>query len=159
MQKNDQLTPPVQYSPIWLIVGTVLLLAIIAVNVYIYWSTRKKKITTIATLPMLPQTKISIEELRTKYLQMITTIEYKYQNHEFDLRQLHLLLSLTIRLFVFEAKGVAVHKFTLSEIQHAELKELYDVILQYYPIEFDAAQKRDAASSIELARRMVMQWS
>jgi hypothetical protein len=159
MQRNDQLTPPVQYSPIWLIIGIVLVLAVIAVNVFIFWSTRKKKIKTIESLPMLPKTHISIEALRNKYLQMITTFEFKYHNHEIDLRQLHLLLSTTIRLFVFEAKGVAVHKFTLTEIQHTEFKALYDVILQYYPNEFDALLKGDANSAIELARRMVLQWS
>lgn len=159
MQRNDLLTPPVQYNIIWLIAGSVLLLAVLALNFFILWSTRKKKIKSVATLPVLPPVQISIEELRKKYLGMITAIEFQYHNEEISLRQLHLLLSTTVRLFVFEVKGVAVHKLTLTEIKKIDLKALSDVIENYYPPEFERIENGKADNAISLARRMVQQWS
>lgn len=159
MQKNDLLSPSVQYNIIWFIIGAVLLLLVIVVYMYIFWTTRKKKIRTLATLPVITQVHVSIDALREKYLKIITTIEFQYQNKEIDLRQLHLLLSTTVRLFVYEVKGISVHKLTLTEIKNADLVKLYDVIVKYYPLEFDSLQNGDANNSVALAKGMVQQWS
>ncbi len=159
MQKNDLLSPSVQYNIIWFIIGAVLLLLIIVLYTYIFWTTRKKKIRTLATLPVITQVHVSIDALREKYLKIITTIEFQYQNKEIDLRQLHLLLSTTVRLFVYEVKGISVHKLTLTEIKNADLIKLYDVIVKYYPLEFDSLQNGDANNSVALAKGMVQQWS
>ncbi len=159
MQKNDLLSPSVQYNIIWFIIGAVLLLLIIVLYTYIFWTTRKKKIRTLATLPVITQVHVSIDALREKYLKIITTIEFQYQNKEIDLRQLHLLLSTTVRLFVYEVKGISVHKLTLTEIKNADLVKLYDVIVKYYPLEFDSLQNGDANNSVALAKGMVQQWS
>lgn len=159
MQKNNELTPPIQYDILWVILGGIILLGVILWNSYIIWSTRKRKIRSLELLPILPPVPVSIEALRQKYLNLINQIEDQYQQKQIDVRQVHLLLSITIRLFVFEVKGIAVHRLTLKEIKQTDIKVLADVIEQYYRPEFVRQQSGDASQSIDLARKMVQQWS
>ncbi len=159
MQNSQELVPPVQYGRIWLIVGLLLAAIVCGVNGYILWSTRKKRIRSIQHLPVLKPVVVSIDALRQKYFTLITEIEVQYTKGEIDVRQVHLLLSTTARLFVFEAKGVSVHKLTLTEIRKLDLQALSDVIAEYYPPEFSKLEAGEAAKAIALARRMVQQWS
>lgn len=159
MQNSQELVPPVQYSRIWLIVGLLLAVVVCLVNGYILWSTRKKKIRSIEHLPVLKPVVVSIDALKQKYFTLITEIEVQYRKNEIDARQVHLLLSTTARLFVFEVKGVSVHKFTLTEIKKLDLQALSSVIEEYYPPEFSKLGAGDPVKSIALARRMVQQWS
>ena len=159
MQNNIELTPPIQYSYFWIIIGSTLLIAVLVLNGYILFSTRKKKIRSVGALPILPPAYIDVEKIKQKYFSLITQIEKQFHGNEINERTVHQLLSITLRLFVFEIKGLATHKFTLSEIKRADITALANVIEVLYPPEFEAISRGDANSAIALARKMVQEWS
>jgi hypothetical protein len=159
MQNNIELTPPIQYSLVWFVVGSSIFAAIILLNGYILFSTRKKKIRTVSTLPIIPPVYVDIEKIKQKYFSLITQIEKQYHGKEINERTVHQLLSITLRLFVFEIKGLATHKFTLSEIKRADVTVLANVIEALYPPEFEAISNGDANAAIAMSRKMVQEWS
>jgi hypothetical protein len=158
MQSNE-LTPPMQYGITWFLIGSSILICVIALNAYILYSTRKKKIRAISTLPALAPVQIDINAIKQKYFSIITQIEKQYHLKQIDTRTVHQLLSITLRLFVYEIKGLELHKFTLSEIKRTDFTALAAVIEIYYPPEFKQIDNSDADKAIALARKLVQEWS
>lgn len=159
MPNSPELTQPMQYGAGWLSVGIALILLAIGVNAWVFIITRKRKIRSMATLPALPPAAPPLDALRQKYFSLITEIEMKYHQKEIVARTAYQLLSITLRLFVHEARGIATHKLTLAEIKRAGLENLGGVIEQYYPPEFSALDPSEVDKAIAVARKMVQEWS
>lgn len=156
---NSELTQPMQYGAGWLSAGIILIVLVVGFNAWIFYSTRKKKQRKMATLPVLPPAAPPLDTLRQKYFALITEIEVKYHQQEITARTAYQLLSITVRLFVHEARGIATHRLTLAEIKRAGLDNLGNVIEHYYPPEFSSLNPAEVDTAIGIARKMVQEWS
>lgn len=154
----DTLNPPIQYDPIWLIIGSILLFLILAWYGYVFYRTRKKKIKTFNALKLLP-TGAELDKLKEKYLRLIEEWYQRYQRGDIDLRTLHRSLSMNCRYFVYEAKHFPAPLLTLSDLRLGPYPVLTRLIARFYPDEFDHIDHDSAANSVEAAKGFIQQWN
>lgn len=150
---SDQLLPPVQYNDLWLWLGLSLLVLMLSLPAVIMWLGRPRTVKP----PVVLQP--SLAQLQQKYLAQIAAVAAAYRNRHFNNRQVHTQLSLLLRQFVWETKGVAAQHFTLAEIEAANLPSLAEVIRQYYPAEFHQTPHGQAEQALELAKGLIQTWS
>ena len=157
--QSDKLSPLLQYSPAWLVIGLLLIVALVSWYVLVMWLTRKKKPHTIATLkpvdPVLPD----IPALQKKYLALIDEIEQAYNSGQIKSRHTHQKLSLLLRFFAFECRGLRTHVFTLSDLRQVNLPKLTHAIERYYVPAFHDVEHGDPVAASTVAREVVTTWS
>lgn len=146
---------PISYSPIWFIIGLLLLILAIGIIAAILYTTRKKEIKTISTLKVSAPKVVNMNVLRDKYLKMINEAEERYKRRQTKASQCHQQLSLIVRLFFYEALGFHADIMTLSDIKKSNYKKLAELVDGYYPDEFDTLEKGSVASAAEKARQIV----
>lgn len=154
----EALNPPIQYSLIWLIIGSLILLVVIAWYVFVFWSTRKRPIKQLGSLKEL-NPHIDIESLRKKYLKMIDMAYKQYLDGEINLRKLHKVISLYSRYFVYETKGFPAPRLTLSDLKNANYPQLTQLIDEYYTHEFALIETANAETSVAAAKGFIEKWS
>lgn len=157
MQNVDKLNPPIQYDLIWLFIGLGLMLLILIWYGLAFWLTRRKKPKMLGNLRQL-RPPVDLDKLKAKYLQLIEQLYARYVNREIELRELHQNLSKLVRAFTYEANGFPALVLTLSDMKFSPYPKLTQLIGYYYPNEFSAITKGDAATSKQAAIGFVTQW-
>lgn len=159
MQKPNDIFPPFNYTTTWLIAGIICITLIIGMFVGIFFITRKKKVKKINDLKAATYVKPDISAIKQKYLALLAEIEKQHTAGTTKERESHQLLSITVRLFVYEATGAAVHNLTLSDIKQTRYENLGSLIEEYYPIEFDELIKNASfAVALKKAQELVTSW-
>ena len=147
---------PAYYSIIWVLIGILFILGIAGILFFIFFSTRKKEIKTIANLkaeaPRIPD----LTELRKKYISMVNETEQRFSAHKIRASMAHQELSIAVRKFYAEASGFHAEVMTLSDLKRSKKVNLTQVINIYYPDEFNQLEKGPVAQSAELARKLIM---
>lgn len=151
-----ELNPPMQYSLIWLIIGTVIVVAIGVWYGYVLRATRRRPITGLDDLDLLAGK--DIENLKAKYLSMIDFSYTRYQRGEISVRELHHSLSMIVREFASKAGHFPATNLTLSELKFSSYPELATLIERYYPSEFDAIEHGDVQISVGAAKGLINRW-
>lgn len=146
---------PINYSPIWAMIGLLLLGLAIGIIAVIIYTTRKKEIKTISTLKITAPKVINMNVLRDKYLKMIDAAEERFKRRQIKASQCHQQLSLIVRLFFYEAMGFHADIMTLSDIKKSNYTKLAELVDGYYPDEFDTLEKGSVADAAEKARQIV----
>ena len=146
---------PINYSPIWAMIGLLLLGLAIGIIVVIIYTTRKKEIKTISTLKITAPKVVNMNVLRDKYLKMIDAAEERFKRRQIKASQCHQQLSLIVRLFFYEAMGFHADIMTLSDIKKSNYIKLAELVDGYYPDEFDTLEKGSVADAAEKARQIV----
>lgn len=159
MSDASEAAPPIAYSPWWMVLGVGLIVLVIAWYGVLWWLTRKKKPRTIHTLAPLPPVVVDLAALKIKYLGLIAEIERQYQAKTISGRDVHQTLSITARLFVFEARGIRAHLLTLTDLRKGDQKALISLIEQYYPPEFTRLSQGNPPEAITKAKELVQSWS
>lgn len=146
---------PINYSPIWAMIGLLLLGLAIGIIAVIFYTTRKKEIKTISTLKITAPKVVNMNVLRDKYLKMIDAAEERFKRRQIKASQCHQQLSLIVRLFFYEAMGFHADIMTLSDIKKSNYTKLAELVDGYYPDEFDTLEKGSVADAAEKARQIV----
>ena len=154
MQTTINLQELFTYSLIPLIITTVF---IIGLTIYLICSKNQFKVkNNVKTIPEINKKNITV--IKIKYLQQLNEIEYRYNNKKIELRKAYQLISESIRLFVFEVTNITTQNYSLAEIKKINIKELYELIEEYYEPEFASKTVGDFISSINKARRVINEW-
>ena len=158
MQTSVNLQEPYTYSIIPLLCVLCLFVAITCYLIY----TRKRKVkdkVVESETKVIPEKNIkNIPVIKTKYLEQLESIEYKYNNNMIELRKAYQLISESIRMFVFEITDITTQNYSLSEIKKLNIPDLYELIKEYYEPEFASKSVGDFNSSINKARRVIKEW-
>ena len=158
MLDDNSFIAPVLLSPLWLILGCVLVAIPLAWVGLIFWMTRERKQQTIATLSPKPVF-VPLADLKTKYLALIGEIETAFSQRSITPRQAHQKLSLLTRLFVFECSGFRAHIMTLSDLEKGRFPHLTEAIRAFYPAEFTINESTTTPRAIVLAKELVKSWA
>lgn len=146
---------PINYSPIWFLIGLFLIGLAIGTIIIIFYVTRRKPIKTIATLDIKAPKVIDMNVLRSKYLKLIDEVEEKFHRKQLKTSECHQTLSMLVRSFYCEAMGFHAEVMTLRDLKKSNHKALAELVEQYYPDEFDKLEKGAVAQSAERARQIV----
>ncbi len=159
MQTSINLQDPFKYSIIPLMITLCL---IIVITYYLIYSRKKKEKVKVPEnkIKVIPEKNIkNIPVIKSKYLNQLDSIEYKYNNKMIELRTAYQLISEAIRLFVFEVTDITTQNYSLSEIKKLNIPNLYELIKEYYEPEFASKSVGDFNSSINKARRVINEWN
>ncbi|GAB3617861.1 hypothetical protein GCM10027416_24180 [Okibacterium endophyticum] len=147
---------PVQFQPLWAVLGLVLVVLVIAWYVFVWWYSRRKH------RPKAVQTAAdsgpSIEELRSRYRALIDEVERSAGEGMTSGRAAHHRLGDLVRSFVSEATGVKARSMTLDDLERADLHEVAAAVETYYPAEFAEIEQGDVGRSAAMARQVVTTW-
>ncbi|MBP2436919.1 hypothetical protein [Microbacterium amylolyticum] len=154
---TDELYPPVQYSPVWMLVacGVLALLALIA---WMIWAlTRPPKAVPSSLSRDEPET---LDALRDGSLGAIAQVEDAYRSGAITARHANAELSRLTRAFVNAYTGVEAPVMTLEDLERRGVDpSLIDALRRhYYPSLFRGDLVVDPIAGADAARRVVMAW-
>ena len=156
MSGNKQLFyGPITYSPVWVMIGLLLVGLAVGIIVIILYITRKKEIKTISTLKVSAPKVINMNVLRDKYIKMINETEARFKRNQIKASQCHQQISLIVRLFFYEGMGFHADIMTLNDLKKSNYKKLTEFVEEHYPNEFDTLEKGSVAEAAEKARKIV----
>lgn len=145
----------ISYSPVWVMIGLLLVGLAIGIIVVILYITRKKEIKTISTLKITAPKVVNMNVLRDKYTKLINEAESRFKRNQIKASQCHQQISLIVRLFFYEAMGFHADIMTLSDLKKSNYKKLAEFVESHYPNEFDTLEKGSVAEAAEKARKIV----
>ena len=151
MRAGTELREWVDYDPLWLVIGCLLLSAIILWYGFVFYSTRRRSHRSLATLKPKPYTPPDLTDLKQKYQRLI--------DEKLSSRKAHQKLSQTLRMFVVEINGHRVDTLTLRDLEKTRYKTLVAAIKQFYIPEFTAVEQGSVAEAAALARKTVAAWN
>lgn len=159
MSEPDELYPPVQYAPGWMLLA----LGIIALVILAFW------LILFLTGPRRPRTDEggpapsvldAVAQLRHEYLSGIDDVERAYRAREIDPRRANLELSRLTRRFVNEYSGLEAPVLALDDlVARGVHPSLVDALQRhYYPSIFGRGPAIDPLAGAQAARRVVTEW-
>lgn len=144
----------------WVWAAALLALIVLVAIILIVWLlTRKKSQRTVHTIKPKPLILPNIPVLQRKYLQLIAEVETSHQQGRISDRAVHQKLSVLLRYFVHEIKGVRTPVLTLAELKMTSFHTLVQAVESYYVPEFDSVKSGDVAVALHTAREVVSKWS
>ena len=145
---------PVQYNPLWLLLGALLVLLVVAWFVLVPLLTRPRPIVSEASAraALVPQ-------IRARYDTLIADVAVAHARAQLTNREAHQKLSALVRAFAHETSGYPASAMTLSELRALNLAGLTSAVEQFYPAEFGVADSGSVELSVAEARRVVAEWS
>lgn len=109
--------------------------------------------------PVTPMEKpVTSEQLKQKYCAMIDDLENKCRDGKLSNRKAYQELSVILRRFVYEVTGVAVHKFTLEEMNRLNMPNLTSLITECYAPEFSVDKEGNIYDTMNKTRMVIKEW-
>ena len=159
MHAGTELREWVDYNPLWLVIGCLLLSTIILWYGFVFYSTRRRFHRSLATLKPKPYTPPDLTDLKQKYQRLIDEIEQNHTAGKLSSRKANQKLSHVLRMFVVEINGHRVDTLTLRDLEKTRYKTLAAAIKQFYIPEFTAVEQGSVAEAAALARKTVAAWN
>ena len=156
MPGDESFYPPVQYSPLWFLLG--LLIIVIVVTWYIVIAIITRKRARPAPEPQYGPP-ILTQSARDRYTGFIDQVGSRYRNGEVAYNDAHHELSVIVRTFAAEARGVRAPYMTLEDLRAAEQQPLADTVETLYPGAFSGQDAGPVDIAVERARRLVREWN
>jgi hypothetical protein len=170
MPADSGFLPPVQFSPLWLVLGAVILILIVAWFVLVPFLTRERR---TDALPLASWAELT-QDRREFYVDLIDEVEVAHARGQLGAREAHQRLSALVRGYASEASGFPTSAMTLTELRRLGLPGLTSAVERFYPVEFGTAAsatdsvvtagrpgpmaRAEVADAIDLARRVVREW-
>jgi hypothetical protein len=148
--------PPVQYSILWMLLGLLILLVVIGWYVFVFvFNRRRPQPYASDPLPGIPHQGTA---LRDTYLSLVDDIATAHAAGELDFREAHQRLSLVVREFAAQARGVRAQYMTLEDLRATPLAPLSATVGEIYPGAFSGDDTGSFDAAADRARRLVREW-
>lgn len=150
--------PPMSYSPIWLLLGFVILAGLVGWALVIWAQTRPVR----PRREPEPPAHWRLERLKEDYLARIDEVVRLASAGDISRRRAHQELSAAVRSFVDEAAGLHAPTMTLTDLDRSGIPELApvtQVVSRLYPVEFGPERTADIAEAAQAAREVVIRWT
>ena len=147
--------PPVQYSPIWLVIGVVLLALVVGWVVYVLLLTRRRpeRYEFVGSIPQLTET------VREAYLSRIDDVARRYAGGAVGYSDAHHELSALVRSFAAEAQGIRAQYMTLDDLRHTPHRALAETVERLYPGAFSGTAGGRIDDAVHRANELVRTWN
>jgi len=147
--------PPVQYSPLWLVIGVVLIALVIGWIVFVLVLTRRRPepYEFVDTIPQLTET------VRDEYLGRIDDVGRRYAGGAVSFSDAHHELSALVRGFAADAQGVRAQYMTLDDLRHTPHRALAETVERLYPGAFSGTTGGRIDDAVARASELVRSWN
>jgi len=149
--------PPVQYSPVWTILGLVLICLVVGWLVFVLVFTRRRATRESTGVPFDPFAPPAPSLLVT-YLSLIDDVERGSAVGALSSREAHQRLSLLVREFAARSRGIRAPYMTLEDLEATRIEPLAATVGELYPGAFSADAVGSVSVAAERARRLVRSW-
>lgn len=159
---EDSLFPPMQYDPIWFIIGIgLILVAAVFIALLLFFTKKVNPNHSLKALPQEVQGEERLSLIKTHYSGEIKELEESWRDKEISTRKAFQLLSISIRNFTHEYSGSQAFAMSLRDLEEAQAPEiLAEKIRHYYPIAFEEAGRTGNFSlAAEDAQKLIMVWN
>lgn len=153
MPGDSAFLPPVQFSPVWALLGLAILVLSLVWFVAVPLLTRARKIPVER-----PQQVPDLATVRIRYLTLIDEVQASHERFELTAREAHQRLSALVRAFAHESSVHPASSMTLSELKRLELPRLAGAVEKMYPAEFGTREQGNLGQAVDEARRVVLEW-
>jgi hypothetical protein len=155
MPGGDGFYPPVQYSPLWFMLGAVIIVLIVAWYIVVFLITKPPAYTAPAGIGIPALT----EEVRDSFVARIDDVGRRYSSGQVGFSDAHHELSALVRTFAAESRGVRAQYMTLDDLRHTPHRTLAETVGTLYPGAFSGAERGSVDDAIARARDMVRTWN
>ena len=157
MPDADGYFPPAQYLPWWALIGVVLIVLVIGWILFVLLFTRRRAQPVSAANPLagLPRDPVAI---RANYLALIDEVATSHATGALDFRRAHQRLSLIVRQFAAEARGIRAPYMTLEDLRALRLGPLTTTVGDLYPGAFSGQETGSVDTAVTRARHLVNEW-
>jgi len=147
--------PPVQYSPIWLVIGVVLIALVAGWILFVLLLTRRRSdpYQFVGTIPQLTET------VREAYLARIDDVGRRYDAGAVGFSDAHHELSALVRSFASDAQGVRAQYMTLDDLRRTPHRALAETVERLYPGAFSGATGGRIDDAVARAGELVRTWN
>ncbi|GAB3606852.1 hypothetical protein GCM10027413_22610 [Conyzicola nivalis] len=147
--------PPVQYSPVWLVIGVVLVALVIGWLVFVLLLTRRRAepYEYVGSIPQLTET------VRDAYLARIDDVGRRYDAGAVTFSDAHHELSALVRSFASDAQGVRARFMTLDDLRRTPHRALAETVERLYPGAFSGNTGGRIDDAIARASELVRTWN
>jgi hypothetical protein len=155
MPGGESFVPPVQYSPIWLVLGVLVVALVIAWYVFAILSTRPRP------EPQRPSSVVPglTPPMREAYLARIDDVRRRYGDGGLAFSDAHHELSALVRRFAAEARGIRAQYMTLDDLRRTEHRELAATVESLYPGAFSGESRGSIDDATQRASELVRSWN
>ena len=157
MPDGNGFFPPTQYSPLWVLLGALLLIAVIGWLIFVLIFTRRRPIRS-STGDGFAQFAPPAPSLLVTYLLLIDQVERESVAGALETREAHQRLSLLVREFAANSRGIRAQYMTLEDLHATRLEPLAATVGELYPGAFSADATGSVSAAAERARRLVREW-
>jgi len=157
MPDGNGFFPPVQFSPLWTILGIVLILVVIGWLVFVLIFTRRRNTRTSSGTPFNPFAPPAPSLLVT-YLSLIDDVERGSAAGALPSREAHQRLSLLVREYAARSRGIRAPYMTLEDLEATRIGPLAATVGELYPGAFSADAGGSVTVAAERARKLVRNW-
>jgi hypothetical protein len=147
---------PMQFSPLWTLLGVLIILVIIAWYVFALVRTRRKPIPYVQD-PLADFFEPG-ERLRATYASLIDDVVRENAKGTLPTRQAHQQLSLIVREFAAQSRGIPAQYMTLEDLRATHVAPLSSTVGELYPGAFSADSTGSVTTAADRARRLVNEW-
>ncbi|MGW9412409.1 hypothetical protein [Arthrobacter cupressi] len=145
---------PLHYGAQWMWLGILLLVLLAATLAWLFRPARKAR---PAAKPAGQTPELSV--LRARYLAAIDAVTADAASGRLPHREAHQRLSLLLRGFAGEVRGIPATHMTAQELRAHGLGTLAEAVAALYPAQFAAAMPAAVEDSAAFARQAVRTWN
>ena len=159
MQADPGFLGPLQYSPLWMWCGLLLLALVAGWYVFVLATIRAGKCPAPSGSGPVRAALTDLTELTAAYLQRIPDVEQAAAAGTLAARPAHQEISLLLRGFVRDATGVDATRMTHQDLVRHPLPAAAGVVEALYPAEFGPGPLPSVAASAARASAAVRTWN
>jgi hypothetical protein len=155
MPGGESFFPPVQYSPLWTVLGVVVLALVLGWYIFAFVSTRPEP-------PLQPPAGFTTgltPPLREAYLERIGDVSRRYSSGTLAFSDAHHELSALVRSFAAEARGIRAQYMTLDDLRKTEHHGLAATVEALYPGAFSGTATGSIDDATARASELVRSWN
>jgi hypothetical protein len=152
---GGEFLPPVQYSPVWLALGVLILVVIVGWYLFALLSTRRPP----AQVAPVDGLRPFAPPAREVYLQRIDDVNRRYAAGAVGFSDAHHELSALVRSFAAEARGIRAQYMTLDDLRKTEHHGLAATVEALYPGAFSGAATGSIDDATFRASELVRSWN
>ena len=147
--------PPVQYSPLWLVIGVMLVVLVAGWILFVLLLTRRRPepYEFAGSIPQLTET------VREAYLARIDDVRLRYDTGAVGFSDAHHELSALVRSFASEAQGVRAQYMTLDDLRRTPHRALAETVERLYPGAFSGTRAGRIDDAVHRANELVRTWN